>query len=369
MSVQIERYDGPKTGRYIVTFKDDVMGVNFYEPLAAAANEPIRFAYQWDTVFNGFAAELNEAALNHLQNAPGVESISEDVIMHTFNTQTDAPWGLARLSSKSSLGADSKDSDLNFSYTYDSSAGAGVDVYVVDTGVRVSHADLGGRARWANVFGGHAWQDGNGHGTHVAGTIAGERYGVAKQANILAVKVLGDDGSGATSDIIAGLNFVLSQFNANGQRPTVVNMSLGGRANVALDKAVQALVAAGVHVVLAAGNESQDARNVSPARVKEAITVGASTISDAQASFSNFGSLVDLFAPGHNIISCGFESDTASPHVAGLVAYLLKLNSKNNGEGNVLTPAALAQRLKDLALKGVLTSITAGTGNLLAQNA
>ncbi|KAJ2918815.1 hypothetical protein MD484_g1584, partial [Candolleomyces efflorescens] len=360
MSVHIERIIGEKTGRYIVTFKDGVMTSKSCQSLVDAALEPIDLIYQWDTVINGFVAKLGEASLNYLQNDPDVESISEEGMVYACGTvtQADAPWGLARLSSDSKLTGNAR--ELTFSYSYDGSPGSEVDIYILDTGVRVTHEDFGGRARWAAVFGGHEWQDNNGHGTHVAGTAAGTRFGVAKQANILSVKVLGDNGSGPTGDIIRGLDYIFVQYRDHGRRPTVVNMSWGGAASRLLDLAVQKLISEGIHVVVAAGSEARDARNRSPARVEEAITVGSSDFLDARMAGSNFGDVVNLYAPGYEITSCGYNDDTevavsggtssAAAHVTGLVANILKLH------GNI-SPADMQKKLEDLALKDVLADI------------
>ncbi|KAJ2924777.1 hypothetical protein H1R20_g12310, partial [Candolleomyces eurysporus] len=264
-------------------------------------------------------------------------------------------------------------SQLSFSYTYDNSAGAGVDIYIIDTGVQVEHTDFGGRAKWAKkpVFGPYVQIDGNGHGTHVAATAAGTRYGVAKGATVYGIKVLSDVGLGLTSDIISAMNWVATESKDSG-RPTVVNLSLGGEASPAMDDATRGLVKVGVHVAVAAGNDGVDAEGTSPAHVREAITVGASTISDSKASFSNVGDAIDVFAPGEDIISAHFlllndghqslsGTSMASPHIAGLIAYFI-------GRGGNVSPADMEIKLKNLALKGVLGGVPTGTANLLAQN-
>ncbi|KXN84282.1 hypothetical protein AN958_12788 [Leucoagaricus sp. SymC.cos] len=345
----VEKYDGETTGRYIVTFKS---GVNKYALNLAGVT------HTWDGTLNGFAGQFDEETVDSLRSNPDVETITEDGVMHTFVTQANAPWGLSRLSSSTKL-RNQDTSALTFSYTYDASAGSGVDIYIVDTGVFTAHSQFGGRASWGATFGGYADADGNGHGTHCAGTAAGSQFGVAKSANIIAVKVLSDAGSGAVSDIVSGLNFVTSQASFTG-RPSIVSMSLGGSASTSLDNAVASLTSAGIHVAVAAGNDNSNAGNTSPARAPSAVTVGASTIADARASFSNFGSVVDVFAPGQNVISAWIGSTTATnnisgtsmatPHIAGLIAYLIGL------QGNI-SPAAMSSKVQSLSLKDVLTGI------------
>ncbi|KAJ2928343.1 hypothetical protein H1R20_g8753, partial [Candolleomyces eurysporus] len=365
---QIERYNGQKTGRYIVTLKEGASTAAVINQLANLVPDLANIVDTFNCAINGFAAELPATALALLQTLPDVKTISEDGIMHATAaiSQPNAPWGLARLSSNRRL-ENQNPSELNFRYTYDhSSAGNGVDIYVVDTGVRVSHTDFGGRAQWgANFAVGSKDEDVHGHGTHVAGTAAGTRYGVAKSAEIIAVKVLGDDGSGTTAGIVGGLNWVCLRSKQTG-KPSVVNMSLGGGASTPLDDATRNLVKNGVHVVVAAGNSNEDAQNTSPAHVEEAITVGASTIEDKRAFFSNYGSVVDVFAPGLNITSAWKDSDTAHlwppPHVAGLVAYLI------SQPGGNIAPEAMGTKLKTLGRSGALADIPAGTANILAQN-
>jgi len=384
----LEKYSGETNGRYIVKLKESVAGlydaqaVLFHEVAGARefiSAEDICTSYKMDG-FNAFVVSefaINDDKLNAIRALSSVEYVEEDGIMSTCEviTQTNAPWGLSRLSTvdqvwKANPKPDS--SSLSFTYRYDSSAGCGVDVYVVDTGIFTAHNDFGGRARWGKTFGaGYKDADGNGHGTHCAGTIAGEKYGVAKAADVIAVKVLGDKGQGFTSDIISGLGWVSGQA-ANSGRPTVVSMSLGGGVSRALDDVVKSLINTGVHVVVAAGNDNDNANNHSPARVETAITVGASNITDSKASFSCWGSVVDVFAPGQDIISAGFKkpddhavhsgTSMACPHVAGLAAYLI-------GKDGNTSPTDLAQKIKDLALKGVLGGLPESTVNYLAHNA
>ncbi|KAJ2924793.1 hypothetical protein H1R20_g12308, partial [Candolleomyces eurysporus] len=366
---EVQRYtgNGKTSGRYLVMLKQGASRPNIFRQLNVAANLPVQIVSEWNTVCNGFAAYLDPISLALLQTLPEVESIEEDGVVRTMDTahQTDAPWGLARLSSKE-WSADQDASQLNFKYTYDNPAGAGVNIYIIDTGVQIDHVDFGGRAKWASkpTFGGYKKSDGHGHGTHVAATAAGTKYGVAKNATILAIKVLDDAGSGTFGDIISAMDFVADEYrNSSPKKPTVVNMSLGGGGSEAVDTATAGLVAAGVHVAVAAGNDNADAKDYSPARVPTAITVGASTISDSRASFSNYGPGVDLFAPGENVISAKSGSlpflpflppltNDASPHVAGLIAYLL-----GQPGSTTTSPADMALKLKELASKKKLTGI------------
>ncbi|KAF7422197.1 subtilisin-like serine protease [Pleurotus ostreatus] len=360
----VESFAGERNhGSYIIKLKPGVAKNNILKSLGEKAT------HQWDAALNGFAGKFSDRALKFLRASPLVESISEDGIMHIFQdsdvvTQTDAPWGLARISSPTTV--EGPAAGLNFTYTYAPPAGEGVDVYVVDTGkifqdfgVFTNHTQFGGRARWGATFGSYKDADGHGHGTHCAGTVAGSTYGVAKAANIIAVKVLSDGGSGSVADIVSGLNYVLDSYQASG-RPTIVSMSLGGGRSTPLDNAVATLTAGGVHVVIAAGNSNTDAANTSPARAPSAITVGASNIADARASFSNYGAVVDVFAPGQDVISSWIGSDDATnkisgtsmatPHVAGLVAYLISVHGNK-------TPAEIEALVVELSSKDALTGI------------
>ncbi|KAI8844894.1 peptidase S8/S53 domain-containing protein, partial [Chytridium lagenaria] len=243
-----------------------------------------------------------------------------------------------------------------------------VDVYVIDSGVEVSHPDFGGRARIGASFSDDNNDiDANGHGTHVAGTVGSNTYGVAKRANIIAVKVLGGSGSGSNSDVIAGVNWV-AETARNSGRKSVANMSLGGGASPALDRAVANAVASGVTFVVAAGNNGRDACSNSPARAPTAFTVAASDINDRAASFSDDGKCVDIVAPGVNILSTWIGRTTrsisgtsmASPHVAGVAAVVLSANLAS-------TPAQVASFLTSNAVPNKVTGLAAGTPNLLLQ--
>jgi cerevisin len=259
---------------------------------------------------------------------------------------------------------------MSFTYSYTEPVGDGVDIYIVDTGVYVDNVEFEGRATFGYAAGQYQKEDGHGHGTHCAGTAAGKTYGVAKKASIIGVKVLSDNGQGSTADIVDGINWVLTNVKTTG-KPSIASMSLGGGVSQALDDAVSQLIAGGVQVAVAAGNDGADASNSSPARVQEAITVGASNIVNAMASFSNFGSVVDVFAPGVNITSAWIPNPTsikmisgtsmATPQVAGLAAYFLSKDT-------TLTPAAIVAKITSLATQNAITGVPSGTTGALAFN-
>jgi subtilisin family serine protease len=306
---------------------------------------------------NGFSAWMSDDQAVALSEDPRVKFVEEDSVMYATVTQTNATWGLDRLNQR--------DLPLNRTYTY-ATTGAGVNAYVIDTGIRRTHTQFGGRAviGFDAVGDGQNTNDCNGHGTHVAGTIGGSTYGVAKTVRLFAVRVLSCSGSGSNAGVIAGVDWV----TANHIKPAVANMSLGGGVSAALDSAVRRSIAAGVTYAIAAGNSNTNAANSSPARVAEAITVGASTSTDARSSFSNFGSVVDIFAPGSSITSAWRTSDTATntisgtsmatPHVAGVAARFLQSNP-------TASPAAVRNELVAQATLNHLSGIPAGTANRL----
>ncbi len=312
---------------------------------------------RFDHALNGFAAFLSEQQAEALADDPRVAFVEEDSVMEALVTQTNPPWGLDRIGQR--------DLPLNHSYSY-TTTGAGVNAYIIDTGIRRTHTQFGGRAFAAfdAVGDGQNTNDCNGHGTHVSGTVGGSTYGVAKNVRLFAVRVLGCNGSGSTSGVIAGVDWV----TANHVSPAVANMSLGGGASTALDTAVRNSIASGVTYAIAAGNSNTNAANSSPARVAEAITVGATTMTDARSSFSNFGSVVDIFAPGSSILSAFNTSDTATatlsgtsmatPHVAGVVARFLQANP-------TATPAAARNAIVNAATLNHLSGIPSGTANRL----
>jgi subtilisin family serine protease len=265
--------------------------------LVAAYGGKVKRRYK--DALNGYAAEMTEEEALALSEDPRVQFVEEDAEVSINATQSNPPWGLDRV--------DQRDRPLNGTYVYNWT-GSGVRAYIIDTGIRTSHTQFGGRA--SNVydaFGGNG-QDCNGHGTHVAGTVGGSTYGVAKSVMLRGVRVLNCSGSGTTSGVIAGVDWV----RANHIKPAVANMSLGGGASSSLDTAVNNAINAGVAFSVAAGNENTDACTRSPARVAAAITVGSTTSSDARSSFSNWGTCLDLFAPGSSITSAWHTSDTAT---------------------------------------------------------
>ncbi|MFJ3161183.1 S8 family peptidase [Streptomyces kanasensis] len=295
-------------GRYIVTLKAGA------DPAGLAKGESVRTRHVYRKVLNGFAADLNATQLDELRRDSRVLSIEEDQKISASATQTNAPWGLDRTDQRSGR---------NGTYTYTRN-GSGVTAYVIDTGIDTAHSEFGGRARNVfDAFGGNG-QDCNGHGTHVAGTVGGTTYGVAKGVQLRGVRVLDCQGSGSFSGIIAGFDWV----RQNAVKPAVANASLGGGYSAALNNAATALANSGVHLAVAAGNENQDACNVSPASASGTITVAASDSSDRKAGFSNYGSCTDLYAPGVSISSARAGGGStamsgtsmASPHVSGVAA-------------------------------------------------
>ncbi|OEJ24470.1 serine protease [Streptomyces agglomeratus] len=314
----------------------------------------------YSSAINGFSASgLSETEAKRLAADPSVAKVVQNKKFTINATQENPPsWGIDRIDQDGTAG-DSK-------YTYPDSAGEGVTAYVIDTGVRISHKDFEGRAAhgFDAVDNDESADDGNGHGTHVAGTIAGAAHGVAKKAKIVAVRVLDDQGSGTTEGVVAGIDWVTK----NHQGPSVANMSLGGGADEALDEAVRKSIASGVTYGVAAGNESSDAGQGSPSRVKEAITVASSTKDDAQSDFSNFGAVVDIYAPGSDITSSWNDSDEgtktisgtsmATPHVVGAAALYLAGHKD-------ATPEAVATALTGGAIPDKISNPGTGTPNKL----
>lgn len=310
--------------------------------------------------FKGYQITADAATLGEIAASPDVAYIEKDqkVYASALTSQTGATWGLGRISHRE------QDSTT---YIYDSTAGSGTTVYVVDTGILTTHSQFGGRATFGANFVDSSNTDGNGHGTHCAGTIGGSTYGVAKAAKLVAVKVLDASGGGTTSGVISGIQWV----GNNAAAKSVLSMSLGGASSSSLNAAVRNTIALGVTVVVAAGNNNANAANYSPASEPLAITVGAIDINDNRASFSNYGSVVDIFAPGVNILSSWIGSTSATntisgtsmacPHVAGLAAYLIAL------EG-LTTPASVQSRIKALGTTGKVISPGSGSPNLIAYN-
>jgi subtilisin family serine protease len=306
-----------------------------------------------------FAVTMPPAAAVRMAADPAVAYLEPDGAVSLAGTEKPVPsWGLDRV--------DQRPRRPSGSYRYPAGGGAGVTVYVLDTGIRVSHTDFGGRARYGWDFIGNDRYAGdcNGHGTHVAGTVGGTRYGVAKRVRLVAVRVLDCQGRGSYSQIIAGIDWVV----AHAARPAVVNMSLEGPADSVLDDAVRRAIAAGITFVVAAGNHGRDACTESPARTPQALTVAATDRSDARARFSNYGRCVDLFAPGVAIVSDWNSGNRAralmsgtsmaAPHVAGAAALVLSAHRR-------WTPAQVRAALVSAATRGHLSRAGRGSPNLL----
>lgn len=351
--------EGTVANSYIVTLRESAAQAETAKGRAIATKFGAKIRRTYTAALNGYSVELSEGQARKLAADPAVESVSQNRVFHVDGTQPSPPsWGLDRI--------DQKALPLNQSYTYPDSAGQGVTAYIIDTGVRITHSDFGGRASYGYdaIDNDNTAQDGHGHGTHVAGTVAGSSYGVAKKAKIVGVRVLDNSGSGTTEQVVAGIDWVTQ----NAVKPAVANMSLGGGVDTVLDDAVRRSIASGVTYGVAAGNETDNAANHSPARVAEAITVGATTSSDAKASYSNYGSGLDLFAPGSSITSSWNSSDSATntisgtsmatPHVVGAAALYL-------GDNPTATPAQVASALTAAATPNVVTSPGTGSPNRL----
>jgi subtilisin family serine protease len=350
-------------GKYIVVLDDTAAGLRgrFSQARQVAGLLGSVYGGRVERVFeyalNGYTSEMSEQEALALSEDPRVAFVEEDSVMHAEAVQTDAPWGLDRI--------DQRSLPLNGIYTYNWT-GANVRAYIIDTGIRTAHTQFGGRAAvsFDAVGDGQNGQDCNGHGTHIAGTVGGSTYGVAKGVKLRAVRVLGCAGSGATSGVIAGVNWVTQ----NRVLPAVANMSLGGAPSAALDTAVQNSINSGVIYAVSAGGSNSNACNASPARVAAAITVGATIMTDARASYSSFGTCLDLFAPGSSITSAWSTSNTATAtlsgtsmataHVAGASALYLQANPGSS-------PASVRNALFNNATVNRVTNPGAGSPNRL----
>lgn len=356
-------------GRYIVVFQENATQNDINSHMLDVVEEEIDFLYQ--TALKGYAGFIKPTTLERIRNSPIVEYVEQDQVVYAFGcgSQNNAIWNLDRISTPGSYNQKSR------VYSHNTNGGEGVTVYVVDTGVKIDHNEFEGRASYGyDAVKESDPSDLNGHGTHVASTVGGKLYGVAKKVSIVAVKVLGKNGSGSNSGVVAGIDWAASQ--TKGKKTSVINMSLGGGASTATDKAVENAYKSGVTVVVAAGNENQDACNVSPARATYAFTVGSTSEppagQDLRSSFSNFGTCVQIFAPGSSITGAWINSKTAtntisgtsmaSPHVAGAAAVIL---SENPG----FTPKQVQERLLDDAIPNTISFVCSDQKTLAKCNA
>jgi subtilisin family serine protease len=346
-------------GQYIVVLKDNTMDRSRVDSISSrlASRHSGRIGHVYSAALRGFSVSLSATAAKRLAADPDVDYVEQDSPVTIDGTQAPVPsWGLDRI--------DQRALPLNNSYTFPTTA-ANVHAYIVDTGIRFTHTDFGGRASSGfDAIDGGAADDCNGHGTHVSGTVGGSSFGVAKGVQLVGVRVLNCQGSGTNAQVIAGVDWVTQ----NAIKPAVANMSLGGGANTALDNAVANSIASGVSYSVAAGNSNANACNSSPSRVGTAITVGATTRTDARASFSNFGTCLDIFAPGQDITSAWMTSDTAtntisgtsmaSPHSAGAAALVLAANP-------TFSAAQVRDRLVADATPNAVTNPGTGSPNRL----
>lgn len=392
---------------YIIVFKDDISETvahehslwinelheehisalkkrNVQHSLLADSDHGLKHVFNIGSGLKGYSGKFFPETVEAIRKHPAVKFVEKDskVSIDSFDIQNDAPWGLARISHRQplSLGTFNK-------YLFDDEGGEGVTSYVIDTGTNIEHVDLEGRASWGKTIPqGDADVDGNGHGSHCSGTIGGAKYGVAKNVKIVAVKVLRSDGSGSMSDVIKGIEFAaeahIKETKSNKKlKGSTANMSLGGGKSPSLDIAVNAAVQSGIHFAVAAGNDNADACRYSPAAADLAVTVGASSLSDDRAYFSNYGTCVDIFAPGVNIQSIYTGSkyavatlsgtSMASPHVAGLLSYFVSLQPTTDSEFatyGAVTPKQLKKNLIAYGTEGKLNDIDEETPNILVFN-
>ncbi|KRI80356.1 S8 family peptidase [Acinetobacter pittii] len=351
--------------QYIVILNKDVGSSNeFAQGIAKQHGGKVLQTY--DAVLKGFAIYLPDVAgtafVEAIKKNPKVVSVENDTVMKIdATTQSNPDWGLDRI--------DQRNLPLDSAYSY-LQTGSGTTAYIVDTGILSTHQQFSGRvlSGYTAISDGNGTSDCHGHGTHVAGTVGGSTYGVAKNVSLVPIRILGCDGSGASSNVIAGLDWILK----NGKKPAVVNMSLGGEANASLDSAVENLFNNGYVMVVAAGNSNTDACSSSPARVSKAITVAATDSTDTRASYSNYGSCVDIFAPGSQINSSWIGSNTATkvlngtsmatPHVVGVVAEMLQSTP-------TATPQTISNNLLNQASNNVVKNPSGSPNRLLYKSA
>lgn len=350
----------PPTASYVVVVKDTAARAPAGALAAEAAESGDEVGAVYDAALNGFAVRTTASRAAALAADPRVASVEPDTEFHTSDAQAPAPWPLDRI--------DQRELPLDGSYTYATKA-QGVTAYIVDTGINTLHQEFGGRARAGyNAVFLESSADCNGHGTHVAGTVGGATYGVAKGVSLVAVKVADCRGAGSLSNLLSGVDWLVKDAAKAPGTPAVANMSMGGARSTALDSAVRRAVASGITFTVSAGNENADACAESPSAVPQVITVGATDAEDRRAAFSNHGPCVDLFAPGVAVASAWKGSATAlarssgtsmaAPHVAGVAALIL-------ADGTAKTPAQVAEALVRSAVSDHITGLPDATPNLL----
>ncbi|KAG8164459.1 hypothetical protein KVR01_006377 [Diaporthe batatas] len=361
-------------GKYIVTLKpgaDITSHITWANGIQARnvrrqdAGSGVTNQYAFNS-FSGYAGAFDDATIEEIRNSAEVAAVEEDAVweLYELTTQADAPWGLGSISHKTENSTD---------YVYDTEGGVGTYAYIIDTGLLTTHVEFEGRGSLGyNAYPNTDFVDLVGHGTHVAGTIGGRTYGVARQASLISVRVFDTAGS-TTAIVLDGYNWAINNITAEAREATsVVSMSLGGGFSSAFNAAVAAAYDAGITTVVAAGNNGLDASNFSPASAPEAITVGAININNTKPSFSNYGTVVDVFAPGVDTLSAWIGSDTATnvisgtsmatPHVSGLVLYLKTVL------GGLEAPADVAAKVTELATADILSGLGTGSPNLKAYN-
>ncbi|KAF2450878.1 protease [Karstenula rhodostoma CBS 690.94] len=384
-SAKINRIQNENTipGSWVARIEENELLEAVISTVLEAAGIEFKDTYSVGGV-KGFTFDGDDTILDILENVGAIKSVEPDFkvwasvpVGHlspaadvvplangSLVSQNNSTWGLSRISHRKAGAAN---------YIYDSSAGKGSYIYVIDTGINTEHSEFGGRATIGKSFiASSDGEDDQGHGTHCSGTAAGTKFGVAKKANLIGVKVLDEDGSGSNSGVIRGIEWAVNDATAKGHiNRTVLSMSLGGPFSQIVNDAIQSAVEAGAFVAVAAGNEGEDASNSSPASAPQACTVGAINKRDLKSTFSNFGKLVDVFAPGENITSAWIGGSTATksisgtsmacPHIAGLAAYLLALEGPRE-------PTELCERIRELATKDAITNLDDGSPNLIAYN-